>query len=167
MKDSQEYYAGVDIGSAFIKAVLVSHKQIMVSRIVASGGNYKETARKVLDEALSEAGVSFEELSGIVVTGIGAESAPFQARQVSDVSCQAVGCRFLFPSARIVIDIGGQFTKWILVSPPSACLGDPGSVEDFALNGLCAAGSGASHRALCVRRSGMRVPSGRQAPVRP
>lgn len=135
MMDSPKYYAGVDIGSAFIKAVLVNHKQIMVSRIVASGGNYKETARKVLDEALSEAGVSFEELSGIVVTGIGAESAPFMARQVSDVSCQAVGCRFLFPSARMVIDIGGQFTKVAKLTPK-------GKITNFLMSEKCATGSG-------------------------
>jgi (R)-2-hydroxyacyl-CoA dehydratese activating ATPase len=135
MKHSQEYYAGVDIGSAFIKAVLVSHKQIMVSRIAVSGGNYKETARRVLDEALSKAGVSLEELSGIVVTGIGAESAPFPARQVSDVSCQAVGCRSFFPSARIVIDIGGQFTKAAKLTPK-------GRIANFLMSEKCATGSG-------------------------
>jgi predicted CoA-substrate-specific enzyme activase len=135
MSDNQKYYAGVDIGSAFTKAVLVSHKQIMVSRIMASGGNYKETARKVLDETLSRAGVSLEELSGIVVTGIGAESTPFQARQVSDVSCQAVGCRSLFPSIRMVIDIGGQFTKVAKLTPK-------GKITNFLMSEKCATGSG-------------------------
>jgi predicted CoA-substrate-specific enzyme activase len=135
MSNNQKYYAGVDIGSAFIKAVLVSHNQIMISKMVASGGNYKETARRVLDEALSKAGVSQEELSGIVVTGIGAESASFQARQVSDVSCQAVGCRFLFPSVRIVIDIGGQFTKVTKLTPK-------GKIANFLMSEKCATGSG-------------------------
>jgi predicted CoA-substrate-specific enzyme activase len=135
MKDSQKYYAGVDIGSAFIKAVLASHKQMVVSRIVASGGNYKEAAWRVIDEALSKAGISLEELSGIVVTGIGAESAPFRARQVSDVFCQAVGCRFLFPSARIVIDIGGQFTKASKLTPN-------GRITNFLMSEKCATGSG-------------------------
>jgi len=135
MSDNQKYYAGVDIGSAFIKAVLVGHKQNMVSRMVASGGNYRETARKVLDEALSKAGVWLEELSGIVVTGIGAESAPFRARQVSDVSCQAVGCRSLFPSARMVIDIGGQFTKVAKLTPK-------GRIANFLMSEKCATGSG-------------------------
>jgi predicted CoA-substrate-specific enzyme activase len=135
MMDNKKYYAGVDIGSAFIKAVLVSYNQITISKMVASGGNYKETARRVLDEALSKAGVSLEELSGIVVTGIGAESAPFPARQVSDVSCQAVGCRSLFPSARMVIDIGGQFTKVAKLTPK-------GKISDFLMSEKCATGSG-------------------------
>ena len=135
MSDSQEYYAGVDIGSAFIKAVLVNHKQIIASEILASGGNYKETARRVLDEVLSKARVSLEKLSGIVVTGIGAESAPFQARQVSDISCQATGCHYLFPFARIVIDIGGQFTKAAKLTPK-------GRVANFLMSEKCATGSG-------------------------
>src|SRR5208337_172280 len=101
MTDSQEYYAGVDIGSAFIKAVLINQKEIMAYEILSSGGNYKETARRVLDQALSKGRVSLDKLSGIVVTGIGAESAPFRARQFSDISCQASGCKSLFPSARI------------------------------------------------------------------
>ena len=46
----------------------------------ASGGAYRETAGIVLDEALSQAGISVAKLSGIVVTGVGAESAPFPAR---------------------------------------------------------------------------------------
>lgn len=135
MSDNQKYYAGVDIGSAFIKAVLVCQKQIMASKIVASGGNYKETARKVLDQVLSNAGVSIEKLSGIVVTGVGSESAPFPARQVSDISCQAIGCHSLFPSARMVIDIGGQFTKAAKLTPK-------GRITNFLMSEKCATGSG-------------------------
>jgi predicted CoA-substrate-specific enzyme activase len=135
MSSSQEYYAGVDIGSSFIKAVLVSRKQIRASEIFSSGGNYKETARRVLEEVLSKARISIEKLSGIVVTGIGAESAPFQARQFSDISCQATGCHSLFPSARIVIDIGGQFTKAAKLTPK-------GRVSNFLMSEKCAAGSG-------------------------
>jgi len=135
VNDSLKYYAGVDIGSAFIKAVLVSHRQIMAFEILASGGNYKKTARRVLDEVLSKACVSPEKLSGIVVTGIGAESAPFPARQVSDISCQAMGCHCLFPSARTVIDIGGQFTKTAKLTPK-------GRVANFLMSEKCATGSG-------------------------
>lgn len=135
MSDDQEYYAGVDMGSAFIKAVLINQKQIMAYEILSSGGHYKETAGKALDQALSRARVSLGKLSGIVVTGIGAESAPFQARQFSDISCQAAGCRSLFPSAGIVIDIGGQFTRAIQLTPQ-------GRVANFLMSEKCATGSG-------------------------
>lgn len=135
MTDSQEYYAGVDIGSAFIKAVLINQKQIMAYEILSSGARYKETAQRALDQALSKGRISLDKLSGIVVTGIGAESAPFQARQFSDISCQAAGCRSLFPSARIVIDIGAQFTRAVKLTPQ-------GRVVNFLMSEKCAAGSG-------------------------
>ena len=135
MSHDQEYYAGVDIGSAFIKAVLINEKQIMAYETLSSGGHYKETARKVLDQALSKGRVRPDNLSGMVVTGIGAESFPFQARQFSDISCQAAGCRSLFPSARIVIDIGGQFTRAVQLTPQ-------GRVANFLMSEKCATGSG-------------------------
>ena len=135
MSNDQEYYAGIDIGSAFIKAVLIDQKQIIAYEILSSGGSYNETAKRVLDQALSKGRLSLDKLSGIVVTGIGAESAPFQARQFSDISCQAAGCKFLFPSARIVIDIGGQFTRAVKLTPQ-------GRVANFLMSEKCATGSG-------------------------
>jgi predicted CoA-substrate-specific enzyme activase len=135
MNDTLKYFAGVDIGSVSIKAVLIRSHQIIASEITTSSGNYKDTAQKVLDSVLSKAGVDADRLSGIVVTGLGAESAPFEARQVSDISCQAMGCHCLFPSTRTVIDIGGQFTKAAKITPH-------GRVADFLMSEKCATGSG-------------------------
>ena len=81
------------------------------------------------------AGISMEQLSGLVVTGLGAESAPFAARQISDISCQAKGCHCLFPTARTIIDIGGQFTKAAKITPQ-------GRIADFLMSEKCATGSG-------------------------
>jgi len=136
MSENRKYYAGVDIGSASIKAVLISAQRIVASAIVASGGNYRDAAQSVFDAVLTKAGgLKAKELSGIVATGLGAENAPFAARQVSDISCQAMGCWRLFPSARTVIDIGGQFTK-------AARITAKGRVADFLMSEKCATGSG-------------------------
>jgi (R)-2-hydroxyacyl-CoA dehydratese activating ATPase len=135
MSDLTKYYAGLDIGSAFTKAALVDRGQMIASEILASGGNYKETAGRALEAVLSDAGIDFGKLSGIVVTGVGGDSTPFPAQQVSDISCQAKGCRRLYPSARTVIDIGGQFTRAARLSPQ-------GKIADFLISEKCAAGSG-------------------------
>jgi predicted CoA-substrate-specific enzyme activase len=82
-----------------------------------------------------QAGIRFENISGLVATGLGAESVPFEARQVSDVSCQAMGCYRQFPNARIIIDVGGQFTKIAKITPQ-------GRVADFLMSEKCATGSG-------------------------
>jgi len=135
MKDYIKYYAGVDIGSVSIKAALVSNRRLIATKLVASGASYKDAAQKVLYSVLVQAGLDAESLSGVVVTGLGSESAPFPARQISDISCQAMGCHYLFPSARTVINIGGQFTKVAKITPQ-------GRVVDFLMSEKCAAGSG-------------------------
>jgi len=130
-----KFYAGVDIGSVSIKAALVNSRRLIASEIIVSGGTYRETSKRVLDNILNHANLDISKLSGIVVTGLGNGSAPFPARQMSDISCQAMGCRCLFPSARTFIDIGGQFTKVARITPD-------GKVADFLLSEKCATGSG-------------------------
>ena len=135
MTDYHHYYAGVDIGSVSSKAVLIRAGRIVAFEIMASGGNYREAAQTVFDRVLTKANVGAARLSGIAVTGLGAESAPFAARQFSDITCQAMGCRRFFPSAQTVIDIGGQFTKATKITPH-------GRVADFLMSEKCATGSG-------------------------
>ncbi len=147
MNNTIKYYAGLDMGSVSIKAALISEKRLIASSLIASGGNYKDGAKKVMDDVLAHAlipqgarggtsaGITMEQLSGLVVTGLGAESAPFSARQVSDISCQAKGCHCLFPTARTIIDIGGQFTKAVKITPQ-------GRIADFLMSEKCATGSG-------------------------
>jgi predicted CoA-substrate-specific enzyme activase len=135
MSDIERYYAGLDMGSASIKAVLVSGHRLFASDIVASGGTYGNTARKIMDGILAQAGISEDRIDGMIITGLGAESAPFDAPRVSDISCHAMGCHVLFPSARTVIDIGGQFTKAARITPQ-------GRIADFLMSEKCATGSG-------------------------
>ena len=130
-----KYYAGLDMGSVSIKAVIVDERGLVASGLIPSGGNYKTVAQKVMDNTLTQAGLSFDRLSGLVITGLGAAGAPFAGRQVSDISCQARGCSLLFPSARTIIDIGGQFTKVAKITPE-------GRIADFLMSEKCATGSG-------------------------
>ncbi len=128
-------YAGIDIGSVSIKAALVSAGKVLSSALIPSGGNYRDGAQRILETVLSEAGIDRERLAGIVATGVGADSVPFEARRISDLSCQAMGCIRLFPAARTVIDIGGQFTKVALMT-------SGGRITDFLVSEKCATGSG-------------------------
>ena len=133
--NDQKYYAGLDMGSVSIKAALTREKKLIASSLIASGGNYKNGANKVMEDILSHAGISFDQISGLVVTGLGAESSPFAGRQISDISCQAMGCHCFFPTARTIIDIGGQFTKAAKITPE-------GRIADFLMSEKCATGSG-------------------------
>jgi predicted CoA-substrate-specific enzyme activase len=126
---------GIDIGSGFSKAVVCAGSTILSHAIMPSGGNYKETAGKVVHEALTKASLSFQDISYAVATGYGAATVDFFDESVTDISCHATGVHHLFPSVRTVIDIGAQFSKVMR-------LDEAGRVANFILNEKCAGGSG-------------------------
>lgn len=129
------YVAGIDIGSAFSKAVVMAKSKIISYHVIPSGGNYKLAAEEVVGKALTKANLSFEDIDYTIATGYGASNVSFSDQVVTDISCQGRGIFYLFPSARTGIDIGGQFTKVFKVD-------ERGRVTAFLLSEKCAAGSG-------------------------
>jgi predicted CoA-substrate-specific enzyme activase len=129
------YVVGIDIGSAFSKAVVMAKGEIISHYVMPSGGNYKLTAEEVVGKALTKAKLSLKDIGYTVATGYGAANVSFSNQTASDISCLARGVYYLFPSARTAIDIGGQFTKVFK-------LDDRGRATAFLLSEKCAAGSG-------------------------
>jgi len=54
---------------------------------------------------------------------------------ISEIKAFALGARFLFPECKVVLDIGGQDIKAIL-------LNSAGCIQKFEMNDKCAAGTG-------------------------
>ncbi|MGD0233048.1 MAG: acyl-CoA dehydratase activase [Syntrophorhabdales bacterium] len=129
------YVLGIDIGSAFSKAVICADGDIKIYAVTPSGGNYGRTAERVRGEAVGKMGLSPGDLSYTVATGYGSAAVPFYDQSVTDISCQAKGVHRLFPKVQTVIDIGGQFSKVIKID-------ENGRATNFILNEKCAAGSG-------------------------
>jgi len=137
---------GLDVGSVNVKCVLLREdglepdpsRMAQASWCRPSQGRPLEVVQGLLDEVLGDRIGSVR----LAVTGSGKELLPGgQAERVNEVVAVAAAVAGSRPDVRTIIDIGGQFTKWILVDP--TVREAPGRVEDFALNGLCAAGSGA------------------------
>lgn len=127
------YFAGVDIGSTMTK-VVIENEGIVASIIGPTGAEQRRLANVVMQEALSQASLPFQEVAYVVATGYGRINVPFADRQVTEISCHARGVRSLFPTARTVIDIGGQDCKGISLAD--------GRVVNFIMNDKCAAGTG-------------------------
>ncbi len=155
MNADSRYYAGLDMGSVSMKAVIINNGRIAGSALIPLGGNYKAAGQGAMNHALADAGIDAGDLSGMVVTGLGVQSFPFDARQVSDIACHAKGCHAIFPSARTIIDIGGQFTK-------AARITEKGAIADFLMSEKCATGSG---RFLQVISRILRVPIEQVGPL--
>jgi len=129
------YVVGVDIGSAFSKAVVMSGGEVVSHHVMPSGGNYRLTAGEVVKKALAKAKLSLKDIDYFVATGYGASNVTSANEVVTDLSCQGRGVSYLFPSARTVIDIGGQLTRVFRVN-------EKGRATAFLQSEKCAAGSG-------------------------
>ena len=127
--------AGVDIGSTASKAVILVDGKPAGQVIGPSSTNPKRTAREIYEQALRGAGVEAEAVACIVGTGYGRTQVDFAHRNISEITCHGRGAHFLIPTARTVIDIGGQDTKAI-------CIDGSGNLLDFSMNDKCAAGTG-------------------------
>ena len=129
----KEYFAGVDIGSTMTKVVIIN-ETILASVVGPTGPEHRKLANRVMEEALNKLSLPFSDITYIVATGYGRVNVPFADKQITEISCHARGVANLIPTARTVIDIGGQDCKGIKLSN--------GKAVDFAMNDKCAAGTG-------------------------
>ena len=130
------FTAGIDIGSISTEMVVIDkQKRIAASSILPTGSDAKKVINNSLSEILSKANIKKEDIKYTVATGYGRLVVDFADREITEITCHAVGAHSLFPKTRTVIDIGGQDTKVI-------SLDNNGKVIDFIMNDKCAAGTG-------------------------
>lgn len=128
------YFAGIDIGSTITKIVITNQNEILSHVIQRTGAEHRRRAHLIMGDALSQAGLTFDDLDYIVATGYGRINVPFADAQVTEITCHMRGVSWLSPDVRTIIDIGGQDCKGIKVQD--------GRLLDFIMNDKCAAGTG-------------------------
>ena len=129
------YYLGIDIGSTASKCVVVDDSGEIVGKGLYSSGAGTSGPRTAIDAALSDAGVAMDDVARSCATGYGRNLLDWADMTLSELSCHAKGAGRLFPTAKTVIDIGGQDAKVLRI-------GEGGRLENFAMNDKCAAGTG-------------------------
>lgn len=129
--------AGIDIGAATAKIVIMKDGEILGYAIRPVGYDVRLAANEVSKEALNISGlsISINDFDYIVSTGYAREAVKFANKTVTEIICHAKGAHFMIPSTRFIIDIGGQDSKAIELDPE-------GNIADFAMNDKCAAGTG-------------------------
>jgi predicted CoA-substrate-specific enzyme activase len=143
------YAAGVDVGSTQTKAVLIDEQAHIVARaITETGANVVRAAETAFQTALQSARLEEREVEYVIGTGYGRYKVTFGNAQVTEISCHGRGAAHLFPGTHTVLDMGGQDTKAIRVSPT-------GEIVDFCMNDKCAAGTG---RFLGAAASALNIP---------
>ncbi len=150
------YAAGVDVGSTQTKAMIIDEARGIVSRsLTDTGANVMRAAENAFQEALLGGALREEEVEFVVGTGYGRYKVTFGNTQVTEISCHGRGAVHMFPGTRTVVDMGGQDTKAIRVSPA-------GEILDFCMNDKCAAGTG---RFLGAASNALDIPLGELGPT--
>jgi predicted CoA-substrate-specific enzyme activase len=131
---------GVDLGSSSVRVVVLGDRgSPTFSRWLPGRGRSLQVLTTILDDELRPVVGDGPLRLGVTGYAQGLVARRVSAALANEVVAVAAAAREVCPEARTVLDLGGQFTKWIL-------LGDDGAeslVAECALNGLCAAGSGA------------------------
>ncbi|MBP7232062.1 MAG: 2-hydroxyglutaryl-CoA dehydratase [Syntrophaceae bacterium] len=129
------FAAGCDVGSLTSKAVIMKDGKIIQSLIIKSKARPWESADEVMNMLLTRAGLTMKDIKSCVGTGYGRDKISFIDEAVSEIACHGKGARWLVPSVRTVIDIGGQDCKALR-------LDDKGNMVKFITNDKCASGTG-------------------------
>jgi len=117
------------------KIIIIDEEATILASIIGpTGPEHRSLAHQVMEEALAQSKLSFSDITFVVATGYGRINVPFADKQITEISCHAKGVASLFPSAKTVIDIGGQDCKGIKLVNDRA--------KDFVMNDKCAAGTG-------------------------
>jgi predicted CoA-substrate-specific enzyme activase len=142
-KPNETHVVGIDLGSSAVKvALLASGPDGGRPRLRHTATQpLKGRPRTILADLLTAEILDHvpPKQAAVAVTGYaqGLLSDLVDLVRTNEVVATAAGVKHFLPSAATVLDLGGQFTKWIRLTDPTR-----GLVSDCALNGLCAAGSG-------------------------
>ena len=138
MKDC---YLGVDIGSISTKGVIIDDdNNIITSAYIWTEGNPTETVKKLLNVLKKNLPKYY------VIKGIGLM---LKANIVkNEITAHAIGTLTFYPNIRTILEIGGQDSKIILIKN--------GIITNYAMNTLCAAGTG-SFLSSQAKRLGINV----------
>jgi len=130
-------YLGIDIGSISTKGVVIDEKnKILASSYIWTNGNPLSAVKELLNE-LKPGLPKNHKIVGVGTTG--------SARKLvgvalcagvikNEITAHAIGTLSVVPDVSTILEIGGQDSKIVLVNN--------GVVNDYAMNTLCAAGTG-------------------------
>ncbi|MFA4875118.1 MAG: acyl-CoA dehydratase activase [bacterium] len=141
MNDTR-FHIGIDLGSISLKVVLLDDSmRVRFERWVRVAGQPLEALSALLRECADE--FPGAELMSTGVTGSGRSlvAGVIASKEINEISAHAAAATALYPDIRTIIEIGGQDSKLIILGP--ATRDAPSGVTHFAMNELCAAGTGA------------------------
>ena len=134
---SLNVYLGIDVGSVTTKMALVNEQgKYIDSYMLKTAGKPVEAVQKGLTQIKSQS-VQEYSIQGVGTTGSGRNLAgALVGADVikNEITAHAVAASTNIPGVQTILEIGGQDSKIIILRD--------GIVTDFAMNTVCAAGTG-------------------------
>ena len=132
-----KFYIGIDVGSVSTNVIAVDDSfNVLSKQYIRTNGQPLESVKEGLRTLKAELGSSSKVL-GAGVTGSGRQlSGMMVGADVvkNEITAHATAAITYFPDARTIFEIGGQDSKIIMLKN--------GMVVYFAMNTVCAAGTG-------------------------
>jgi len=140
-------YMGIDIGSISTKGVIIDeYNNIITSSYLMTSGNPIMAVKTVIKNMRNEIDLNKYQVVNVGVTGSARKliGTMLGANMIkNEITAHASGTVKLYPDVKTIFEIGGQDSKITLVNN--------GVVTDYAMNTLCAAGTGAFISSLAKR----------------
>lgn len=139
------YTMGIDVGSNFIKLVLVDYSDI-ASGVAASHNlidkqtekirkrNPTQVADEMIQAMLAKHMLRYEDVAYLASTGEG-DLVKRKRGHFYGMTTHAKGANFFFPDAKTVVDMGALYVRAVKIS-------EGARVQDYKMTGQCASGSG-------------------------
>ncbi|MDX9930528.1 MAG: BadF/BadG/BcrA/BcrD ATPase family protein, partial [Bacteroidales bacterium] len=140
-REDSVFNIGIDIGSISVNLVVIDgEKSILENRYYYCHGRPFHTLRESLSEIFT---LYPPESKGIIAyTGTGGKLASELTGGVfvNEIIAQSASASYLYPGVKTIIEMGGEDSKLIFMGQSGGT--DSSSLTDFAMNNLCAAGTG-------------------------
>jgi len=140
-KGAGKLVLGLDLGSVSLNSVVLDEKgKVLESRYTRTRGLPMETALEVLEDLFKR--YPADSFTSLGVTGSGGIllSRLLDGYFVNEIISQTKAMERFYPDVKSVIEIGGEDSKLILLDYDEELGGTV--IKDFAMNTICAAGTG-------------------------
>ncbi len=131
-------YLGIDIGSISTKGVVIDeNNKILASTYLYTEGSPIIATKKVIKDLKKQVNQKEYQVVGVGTTGSARKliGTMLGANTIkNEITAHAVGTTSIYPDVKTIFEIGGQDSKIIILNN--------GIVSDYAMNTLCAAGTG-------------------------
>lgn len=145
-------YLGVDIGSISTKGVIVNeNNKIIAEKYIWTEGDPINAVEEVIHDLKKQVEGKNIKVKAVGTTGSARKliGTILNAQIIkNEITAHAIGTISIYPDVRTIFEIGGQDSKIILI--------EDGIVVDYAMNTLCAAGTG-SFLSSQAERLGLKV----------